>query len=281
MSIWRRFISSSEDNEKKLIWLYSYVRPYLPNFLFTVFLVVLTNGMLLWFGTWIRDLVDLDTAILAVGQSFSYIFHVLIVIGIFSGMMFFRMLIMNYASDNIVYDVRSSIFSKLMKQSILFFDKRSSADLASMIITDTEILHEVLQKGIIMFNRHILVSFGGSIMLLFINIKLTIIFAISVPMILFVLWVLSRSIRKISLSISNGMGSLSGFVNEKLSSIRTVKLFVQEGLEAELFSVKAKKVLYFRHCLSILRSLMVSTIFTCIVLLYYGCTFSWLYRCSQ
>lgn len=141
--------------------------------------------------------------------------------------------------QNIVYDLRSTLFKNLQHLSVTFYDRYPTGSLISRITQDTGALQGFLANDVYFFAVNILLLLGISVILLQMNWRLALLTLIPAPLILtlvgFVWGYIYTNFRRLWHRWSRFVSVLS----DSLSGIRVVKAFAQEHKEEERFDKRA------------------------------------------
>ena len=226
----------------------------------TSILYVVTNGLSLWIIGSLLSSVMSDSTIIdhsinpisftdKVNQFlFSYIntsdkmellkllSYSLVISFLFKNLFFYvNNISLSYAQNGIIADIRNKIFDKYQNLSLKFFKQRKSSELTSIIIHDVGILkntfHQTVQN---LFNQPLNVLFFF-ITLLFINLYLTIICFIIIPISGYITIKISASIRRKAMRSSKQTATLMNIVIENISNIKIIKAFTNQKKQIDKF----------------------------------------------
>jgi len=226
----------------------------------TSILYVVTNGLSLWIIGSLLSSVMSDSTIIdhsinpisftdKVNQFlFSYIntsdkmellkllSYSLVISFLFKNLFFYvNNISLSYAQNAIIADIRNKIFDKYQNLSLKFFKQRKSSELTSIIIHDVGILkntfHQTVQN---LFNQPLNVLFFF-ITLLFINLYLTIICFIIIPISGYITIKISASIRRKAMRSSKQTATLMNIVIENISNIKIIKAFTNQKKQIDKF----------------------------------------------
>ena len=141
-------------------------------------------------------------------------------------------------------DMRRDLFSHLQKLSFSYYDKNNTGDMMSRIVSDLFDISELAHHGPENIFMSVLKISGAFIILLFLNVKLTLILiAVTVGMILFSFF-RNKKMRTIFLDNRLKISGVNSRVQDSLAGIRVVKSFVNEAHENERFEESNQ---YFLH----------------------------------
>ena len=160
---------------------------------------------------------------------------------------------MQWVSNKVVSDIRVHLFSKMVRQSMDFFNTARSGFLMSRITNDTRVMQMALTTvGSDVFKQPITIV-GAITVLLLMDWKFTLVTLILFPACLLPLRVYGRRARKAVQNEAAGMGEMVVTMQETFSGIRVVKSFAREGHQEKEF--KRSNQLQFSQMMRIIRSL--------------------------
>lgn len=136
---------------------------------------------------------------------------------------------------NIVRDFRQRLFAHLIHLPVGYYDQETSGNLLSSLIYNTEqvanastdALLTVLQEGIsLVFLIAVMVSLSW---------QLTIMFIVTVPVVIFIIRFVSKRLRRLSTSVQSSMGDLTHIAEEVIENHKVVRVFGGEDYEKQKF----------------------------------------------
>lgn len=133
--------------------------------------------------------------------------------------------------------LRQSIFDKIQTLSFAELDKLKTSSLITRLTNDvTQVQNTVLMMLRIMVRAPLLVI-GGIIMAMTISLKLTLIFAVAMPILLFFVILIVRKSFPLFLKMQEKIDRVNTVMRENLLGIRVVKAFVGHEKEEQRFEV--------------------------------------------
>ena len=141
----------------------------------------------------------------------------------------------NKIAFNVAKDIRLDAFSKIEKLPLSYLDKKSSGDLVSRIVNDTEQFSEGLLLGFTQLFTGVLTILGTLVLLLMINWRVALVVILLTPMSLLIAkFIASRTYNMFALQ-SKTRGEQTALINETLSNQKVVKAFGYEDETLEKF----------------------------------------------
>jgi len=247
-----------------------FAQPYRAYILFSLLcsiLYVAFNGLSLWIvGSLLSSVMSTESLFSTNGNTFtslinSYIFgyinnqdtisklqflcFILISSFLFKNIFYFlNTVLLSYANNKIITDLRNEIFSHIQKLNLGFFKNKDTSEITSITITDVNLLRGVLSRTIInIFNQPLTVLFC-IITLFLINYQLALITFTVIPISGFITIKLGKSLRRKASRMSVQMASLLNIVIENITNIKVVKAFTGELDQIRNFTLEGQKLFY-------------------------------------
>lgn len=159
---------------------------------------------------------------------------------------------MNWVSNKVVTDIRSQLFSKMVRHSMDFFNKMRSGFLMSRITNDTRAMQMALSTVSSDLFKQPSAVVGGITVLLLMDWKFTLVTLILFPSCLLPLRIYGRRARKAVQSEQEGMGEMVVTMQETFAGIRVIKSFGRETHQEKEF--KRSNQLQFSQMMRMVRS---------------------------
>jgi len=216
--------------------LLGYVRPYIKWMVISIIALLFSVGLGLILPLVIRNLVDLifvevdlqQLNLLAAG-----LFAVFILQSITS---FIHRLSLAYVGENALVDIRVQVFSHLQDLSLRFFGDYRTGEIVSRITNDSSLLQSAVTDDLLELLRQGLTLIGASILLFWLDWRLTLIILLGVPFITLTMVWLGRKIRRESKAVQDALAKSASVVEESAAAVRIVKSFSRERYEIDRFS---------------------------------------------
>lgn len=229
---------------KKLIGIFSFVRPYQWTLLLGILCLVLSSGTLLSFPYFAGKILDIASGkggfiLTTINQIAFALLAILIVQGIFS---FIRVYTFAIVSERTLADIRLSVYEKMLWLPLTFFDKRRVGELISRITSDVGILQDVFTVTLAELLRQVMVLVAGTIVIFVLTPKLTLFMLLTFPVLVLAALFFGRFIRKLSKKTQDQLATTNVIVEETLQSITVVKSFTNELFEVARYKKSLKEV---------------------------------------
>jgi ATP-binding cassette, subfamily B, multidrug efflux pump len=145
-------------------------------------------------------------------------------------------------SQRIVKTLRQSMFAKLQKLPVAFFDSRTHGELMSRLSNDIDNVSNTISQSTTQLMSGALIILGTLIMMIVLSPILTLASLITVPL---VFWLTRTIAKKTSVLFRNQqaqLGKLNGHIEETISGLQVVKAFNHEDKAIEEFEEVNKRL---------------------------------------
>ncbi|PQP86615.1 ABC transporter ATP-binding protein [Paenibacillus sp. AR247] len=140
-----------------------------------------------------------------------------------------------YASQHFGTDLRDHLFRKIQTFSFRNLDELKTGSLITRLTNDVVQLQTVVQM-ILRSIRSPLLFLGSLILALWISPRLTLVLAVSIPVLVVFLVLLIRKSFPLFGRVQSMLDQVNGVLQENLAGIRVVKAFVRAGYERKRFA---------------------------------------------
>jgi len=160
------------------------------------------------------------------------------------------------SGQNMMQDIRMELFSRIQGQSIRFFDRNPVGRLVTRVTNDIENLNEMFKSVLITVFKDIFLLAGIIVVLLHLNWRLALISFILLPFVFGLTLFFSRQAREVFREIRKNIAAINAFLQERISGIRIIQLFVQEKMQLKYF-----KELNHKNYLASMRQIKIFAVF--------------------
>ncbi|MFC0331361.1 ABC transporter ATP-binding protein [Paenibacillus sepulcri] len=144
------------------------------------------------------------------------------------GLIFLQGWLMAGVAQRIVGRLRTSLFGKLQKLPIRFFDTRTHGDLMSRMSNDIDNVSNTVAQSAVQVMTGSVALVGSLVMMIVLSPWLTLASLITVPGVFLLTRAIARSTGPLFKEQQNRLGRLNGHVEETISGIHIVKAFNRE-----------------------------------------------------
>ncbi len=148
---------------------------------------------------------------------------------------FFATYMLTWVGRKVTLDLRNEMFAHLMDLPSTFYDANSSGGLVARLIFDVEQISRAVTQAVLVLIRDGLTVIALGIWLFYLNWRMTLLFAVLVPLSILLLRVMSRRFRKTSRQIQLTMGEISQVTQEATEGQKVVKAFGAQEREIAAF----------------------------------------------
>lgn len=159
-------------------------------------------------------------------------------------MQFIRSYAAHKAGWGVVSDARRLVYEHMQKLSLRFYEDKQTGQLMSRIINDTDLFERMIAHALpdVIVNGITLI--GVIVILLSMNVNLTLLTLIPIPLIVFALIGYSKLVRPAFRTRQQSLGELNAVLNDSLSGMREVKAFAREEDTLDRVDDKIQLVLH-------------------------------------
>ena len=168
---------------------------------------------------------------------FNNIYYYALLMGLFyltsSIFTFIISLLMTNISKRCVYTMRRDAFNKLLNLPISYFDRNQIGDIISRMSYDIDTVNTSLSTDLVQILTSIITIIGSFIMMIIVSPILVLVFAVTLPISLLFTRIMIKKTSKHFKARSHNLGLLSGFNEEMITGIKTIKAY---GKEVEIIN---------------------------------------------
>lgn len=174
------------------------------------------------------------------GIDFVFIEHTILILGcLYLLSAFFNYLqqyVMAGVAQKTVFNLRRDVNDKLSRLPLKFFDTRTHGEILSRVMNDIDNISTTLQQSLTQLIISVITIIGVVIMMLTINLWLTLITLVTLPLMIMVIKAIASRSQKYFTGQQKFIGELNGHVEEMYTGHIIVKAFGREGDSIETFN---------------------------------------------
>jgi ATP-binding cassette subfamily B protein len=148
---------------------------------------------------------------------------------------FGHVIIMEYAGQAIMHDLRLTLFRHIQGLSVAFFTRNPVGRLVTRMTSDVQNMHEFFTSIITVLFKDIFLVLGITVVLLVMNWRLALICFIMLPFIFLATAYFSRLARDVFRELRTKIAEINSRLQETIDGIRIVQLFLREKKNYERF----------------------------------------------
>lgn len=237
----------SKNDYKKAYRIFKFIKPYSFFFVASFLFMLLSSATTMLIPYLFGQLFSLSDPSSAAEPSFfgstksvmAAIFIVFAIQAIFS---FFRIYFSSLLTENSLYDIRQSVFNRLIYSPIQFFNTNKVGEISSRIATDINMLQDTFNTTIAEFVRQFIIILIGLAALFYFSPELSLIMLGVVPLVAIIGVFFGRYIKRLSKEAQDQAAHSNVVIEESLSGIAVVKAFTNEWLEVNRYAFATENV---------------------------------------
>ncbi len=219
-----------------MIALWQFVRPYRKVLFGAAVALVFTAAITLSIGQGVRLLVDNGLT----GDSSEALAHAVQVLLVLACLMaigtYARHYLVSWLGERVVADLRKAVFDHIVTLHPSYFETNRSGEIMSRLTTDTTLLQHIIGTSFSMALRSTLMFVGALALLLFTNLKLSLMVLVGVPLVLLPIVLYGRRVRKLSKASQDSIADVGSYAGEIIQHIKTVQSYTREQDEQKAFA---------------------------------------------
>ncbi len=182
-----------------------------------------------------------------------------------------QVVILNYTSQKIIFNIRQELYGHIQNLSISYFDKNPIGRLVTRVSNDTENLNEMYTSVVINLFKDVFVLIGIMFIMLSMNVKLALISLGFLPLVIVASIIFRKKIRVVYRIARAQVAKINSKLNENITGMRTIQIFEKQEKIADQFDEINKDYLettqrqikifaIFRPSMEVIRSLGIATV---------------------
>jgi len=162
----------------------------------------------------------------------------------------------NWLGQKVIKDLRVSVFKKIVKFKMSFFDKNAVGRLVTRTVNDIETIASIFSQGLFTIIADILKMITVLTVMTIISLELTLVVISIFPILIFATRVFQKTMKVAFEKVRREVANLNSFVQERISGIKIVQIFNREKVEINNF-----KKINIKHRDAWLRTVWINSIF--------------------
>jgi len=223
---------------KTLSRIFSYAKPYIVYFVFTIICAAVGVSLSLTVPIFIGKAVDC-----CIGRGdvdFAKLGEIAVILGgvvVFSGLFQWLMsLCTNKLAFLTVRDLRADVFAKLERVPLKYIDGSTKGELTSRVINDVEIISDGLLQGFTQFFSGVITILGTLVFMMFINFKIAIVVVLLTPLSFLAASKITKATHNSYMKQSKMRGDMVSFAEELAGNQKLVRAFIYDKRAEDRFN---------------------------------------------
>jgi len=146
-----------------------------------------------------------------------------------------------WLGQNVVKDMRVTVFNKVIDLNLRQFDTTPIGTLSTRTINDIESINDIFSDGLIPIVSDLLTIIVTLATMFWMNWKLTLIALIPFPFLIVATYYFKESVNKSFIRVRNAVAALNAFVQEHITGMAIVQAFAVENKELSKFKAINKE----------------------------------------
>jgi subfamily B ATP-binding cassette protein MsbA len=142
----------------------------------------------------------------------------------------------NWLGQKVIKDLRVSVFEKIVKFKMSFFDKNAVGRLVTRTVNDIETIASIFSQGLFTIIADILKMITVLIVMTVISPELTLVVISIFPVLIFATRVFQKTMKTAFEKVRREVANLNSFVQERISGVKIVQIFNREKVEIDKFN---------------------------------------------
>lgn len=144
--------------------------------------------------------------------------------------------LLQYLGQKVMFDVRQELFAHIQRLPAAFFDRTPTGSLVTRLTSDVEVLGEMFTAGIITIVGDIIVLAGIIGIMLWMNLKLSLVTFSVLPVLVWIAFAFRGRMREAFRQVRARLSNLNAFLSETIGGMAVVQLFNRQATEREEFT---------------------------------------------
>ena len=221
---------------QSLKFVFQFIPKYRGVLALTIISMLLLLGVQLYAPWVVKEMVGLVTDPNAsqedIGRITQLAFLAFVVFALRAVLQFIRSYMAHVAGWSVVADVRAMVYDHLQRLSLRFYEDKQTGQLMSRVVNDTDLLEHLIAHAVPDVIANSLLLVGVIVVLASMNLQLTLLSMIPVPLIVVAVQGYTKYVRPAFRARQAVLGDLNAALNDNLSGIREIKAFTREGFES-------------------------------------------------
>lgn len=171
-----------------------------------------------------------------------------------------RFYFISVIGERVITDLRQAVFDHLLMLDATFFDVNRVGELTSRLNADVATIRQAVGSSASLAIRSLILMIGAVVMMFLTNFQLALGVVIIIPIIVLPLVFLGKRMRRVSRVTQDSLADLSAMATEALSSVKTIKSFVQEDEQRSMFQSFAEATYKAELTRLLARSLLIGVV---------------------
>ena len=143
------------------------------------------------------------------------------------------------SSQNVIYNLRTRLFTRLQYQDTRFFDRHRTGDLMTRMSADTDWCRHFLSYIDFQAVDSVVMFLSTSIYLFLVNWQLALALVMVTPILMLITKIYSKGVRKLFMGMRERQSEMNAAAQENIAANRVIKAFAREEYEKDAFDKRS------------------------------------------
>jgi ATP-binding cassette subfamily B multidrug efflux pump len=171
-----------------------------------------------------------------------YFIGILLVLLVQFAASYSQIMLLMKLSQRAMRDLRDDLFSHIIGLEASYYDRNKIGKLVTRVTNDIEILNELFSSVLVTLFQDILMMLGIAAVMFFTSFRLALMVSVSFPFVVLITILFRIKVRSAYRLIRSKISELNSFLNETITGIRIIQIFVQEIKNLSNFRTKNREV---------------------------------------
>ena len=144
------------------------------------------------------------------------------------GASYLQIILLMRLSQNAMRNLRRDLFSHILSREVAYYDRNPIGKLVNRVTNDIERLNELFSSVLVTLFQDMLMLLGITVIMFLTSVNLALIVAISFPFLTLFIVLFRIQARNAYRRIRTKIGELNSFLNETITGVRIIQIFVRE-----------------------------------------------------
>tara|TARA_B100000989_G_scaffold270805_1_gene227159 strand:- start:1048 stop:2811 length:1764 start_codon:yes stop_codon:yes gene_type:complete len=213
-----------------------FVKPYNNTFYGVMFTAILISLFSTLTPYLLKVVVD-DYILVKNYEGMQFIIFIMILILLFEVIfMYLFTFYANWLGQRVIKDLRVSVFQKIVKFKMSFFDRNAVGRLVTRAVNDIETIASIFSQGLFTIIADILKMITVLTVMTVISPELTLVVISIFPVLIVATRIFQKTMKIAFEKVRREVANLNSFVQERISGIKIVQIFNRENVEIDNFN---------------------------------------------
>ena len=218
-----------------ILRLRSFIKPYLPQILFSAFNLAVLTALSLYVPRIIRDVIDQGLALREIGFLVRSALILLMLGLVTAALSALQRYVSEWIGARVGYDLRNKLYDHIQNLSFAYHDHAQTGQLISRCIEDVRAVQNFIGSSIVELTQLIFILFGALWIMFASNWQLTLIAILPIFPLVWMTFVFGDLVTVLFFKVDTVLGDLSARLQENVTGAQVIRAFAREEHEISRF----------------------------------------------